>query len=164
MNVMAGDHLRVSIAGQRIALVSANGDIIASWPVSTARNGSGECLGSECTPRGRHVIRAGIGGNCPEDAVFIGRRWTGEVYSDELAARFPARDWILTRILWLGGLESGFNRYGDVDTGKRYIYIHGSPDSGVNGTPSSHGCIRMKTEDILDLYPRVRAGVQVLIE
>jgi hypothetical protein len=164
MTVATQRHLLVSIASQRMTLLSADGDAIACWPISTARNGAGECLGSECTPRGRHVIRACIGGNSPANAVFAGRRWTGEIYSDALAECFPARDWILTRILWLGGLEPGFNRYGDVDTGKRYIYIHGSPDSGVNGTPASHGCIRMKTADILDLYPRVGAGVQVLIE
>jgi lipoprotein-anchoring transpeptidase ErfK/SrfK len=157
-------YLRVSLTTQRMTLLSADGGMIASWPISTARNGAGERLGSECTPRGYHVIRACIGRDCPDNAVFVGRRWTGEVYSDKLAERFPGRDWILTRILWLGGLEPGFNRYGDVSTGRRYIYIHGSPDSGVTGTPASHGCIRMKTADILDLYPRVGSGVQVLIE
>lgn len=155
--------LRVSIATQRMELISAGSDIISSWPVSTARKGTGESVGSECTPRGRHVIRACIGAGCPANAVFAGRRWTGEIYNAELAGRFPQRDWILTRILWLGGLEAGFNRYGNVDTGKRYIYIHGSPDQGVNGEPASHGCIRMKTADILELYPLATAGIQVLI-
>jgi len=140
------------------------GEALASWPVSTARNGPGERLGSGCTPRGLHVVRACIGGDRPDNAVFVGRRWTGEIYSGDLAERFPERDWILTRILWLSGLEPGFNRYGEISTGRRYIYIHGSPDEGVDGTPASHGCIRMKTADILELYPRVRAGIQVSIE
>ncbi|QFY44855.1 L,D-transpeptidase [Candidatus Methylospira mobilis] len=164
MNISAEPHLRVSIADQRLTLLSAEGDALGSWPVSTARNGPGERLGSGCTPRGRHAIRACIGGDRPGNAVFVGRRWTGEIYSSELAERFPERDWILTRILWLSGLEPGFNRYGETSTGRRYIYIHGSPDEGVDGTPASHGCIRMKTADILELYPRVRAGIQVSIE
>jgi lipoprotein-anchoring transpeptidase ErfK/SrfK len=96
--------------------------------------------------------------------VFRGRRPTGEIYGDELEARHPGRDWILTRILWLGGLESGFNRYGDVDTTWRYVYIHGSPDQGVTGTPASHGCIRMKSPDMIDLFDRVAVGMRVLIE
>ena len=97
------------------------------------------------------------------NAVFVGRRWTGEIYGDELESKYPERDWILTRILWLGGLEPGFNRYGEVDTAWRYIYIHGSPDHGVSVQPQSHGCIRMKTPDLLDLFDRVEAGTPVLI-
>jgi lipoprotein-anchoring transpeptidase ErfK/SrfK len=123
----------------------------------------GERKGSYCTPRGRHVIRAKIGAGAPVNSVFVERRPTGEIYSPELAARFPGRDWILTRILWLSGCEPGFNRLGDVDTMRRYIYIHGSPDSAVMGTPGSIGCVRMHNEDLVDLFDRVPVGTPVNI-
>lgn len=155
-------HLRVSLPGQRLDWVEA-GHVVASYAVSTARNGPGEMRGSECTPRGWHRVRAKIGTGMPEHTVFVGRRWTGEIYTPELAIAYPGRDWILTRILWLGGLEPGFNRYRDVDTTWRYIYIHGSPDHDVTGDPQSHGCIRMRSSDILDLFDRVESGMPVLI-
>lgn len=156
-------YLRVSIARQRLDLIG-NGRVMRSYPVSTALNGPGERRGSGCTPRGWHSIRAKIGRDAPLNAVFVGRRPTGEIHDAFLAGKHPERDWILTRILWLGGLERGFNRYGDVDTAWRYIYIHGSPAQGVSGQPESHGCIRMKSEDILDLFERVAVGARVLIE
>ncbi len=155
-------YLHVSIPEQKLSLIE-HGGIVKSFPVSTAKNGPGEQMGSGCTPRGWHVIRAKIGANAPDNAVFIGRRHTGESYSADLAARFPERDWILTRILWLGGLEPGFNRYHEVDTAWRYIYIHGSPDHGVTGQPQSQGCIRMKTPDLLELFNLVKVGMRVKI-
>jgi len=158
-----GSYLRVSIPRQLLEWVE-EGEVVRAWLVSTATNGPGEQRGSECTPRGWHRIRARIGDGTPLNTVFRGRRPTGEIYGDELEARHPGRDWILTRILWLGGLESGFNRYGDVDTTWRYVYIHGSPDQGVMGTPASHGCIRMKSPDMIDLFDRVAVGMRVLIE
>ena len=100
----------------------------------------------------------------PLGTVFRGRRPTGEIYGPELDATFPGRDWILTRILWLGGLQPGFNRYGKVDTTWRYIYIHGSPDRGVTGEPASHGCIRMKSRDVAELFDLAAVGMGVLIE
>ena len=154
--------LRVSIPRQALDWVE-HGNVLLSYPVSTARNGPGERRGSECTPRGWHRIRAKIGAGQPSGAVFVGRRPTGEVYGDELGSRCPGRDWILTRILWLGGLEPGFNRYGPVDTTWRYIYIHGSPDRGVCGIPQSHGCVRMRSPDLVDLFERVPVGMRVLI-
>ncbi len=156
-------YLRVSIPRQAINLIMANATL-DTWPVSTARNGPGEQRGSECTPRGWHRIRARIGEGLPLGTVFRGRRPTGEKYGDELEARFPGRDWILTRILWLGGLEPGFNRYGPVDTTWRYVYIHGSPDHGVTGVPASHGCVRLRNADMIDLFDRVSVGMRVLIE
>lgn len=156
------NYLQVSIPEQRMVLL-ARGQVIAEYRVSTAKNGAGERRGSECTPRGWHVIRAKIGGDAPPGSVFVGRRPTGEIYDERLAVQFPARDWILTRILWLGGLQPGFNRYGDVDTAWRFIYIHGSPDSGVTGQPLSHGCIRMTGADVTDLFDRVSVGTRVLI-
>jgi len=163
MSGITMDCLHVSIPRQEIALIEA-GRVIRAWPASTAKNGPGELRGSECTPRGWHRVRAKIGAGLPLGTVFKARRPTGEVYGPELAARFPDRDWILARILWLGGLEPGRNRYGAVDTAWRYIYIHGSPDSGVTGVPASHGCVRMRRADIAELFDRIPAGMRVLIE
>jgi hypothetical protein len=157
------DYLRVSIPKQCLEIIR-QGEILRAYPVSTAKNGPGERRNSGCTPRGWHAIRAKIGAGAPCGAVFAGRRWTGEIHSAALARQHPERDWILTRILWLGGLEPHFNRYGPVDTAWRYIYIHGSPDAGVDGTPQSHGCIRLNSQDMLDLFERVEVGGRVLIE
>lgn len=132
--------------------------------VSTASNGPGQVMDSECTPLGHHIIRAKIGSGCPTNTVFRGRRPTGELFAPELRAAFPARDWILTRILWLSGTQPGFNRLGPVDTMRRYIYIHGAPDDDAMGVPSSHGCIKMTNADIVRLFDRVETGVPVLIE
>jgi len=138
-----------------------NGMLLRRYPVSTSMKGTGEKNGSFCTPRGRHLVRARIGAGAPLNAVFVKRRPTGELYTAELAARFPGRDWILTRILWLSGCEPGFNRLGDVDTMRRYVYIHGSPDSAVMGKPGSIGCIRMCNADVVELFDLVETGTPV---
>ncbi len=155
--------IRVSLAEQRLELVEGE-HVVRAYDVSTAANGPGEKMDSECTPRGAHVVRAKIGEGCSEGAVFEGRRPTGEVCTAELFRGDPERDWILTRILWLSGLEPGRNRLGDVDTMRRFIYIHGCPDSRPMGVPESHGCIRMRNRDVIELFDRVEAGTRVLIE
>ena len=152
----------VSIPEQQLALLE-EGVATAIYPVSTARNGSGEQRGSGCTPRGWHRIRIKIGAGLPLNAVLVGRRPTGEIYSPELADDHPERDWILSRILWLTGLEAGFNRGGECDTLRRYIYIHGCPDHSPMGAPLSHGCIRMRNRDLLELFERVDVGDRVFI-
>lgn len=133
------------------------------YPVSTAKNGAGEKSGSHCTPRGKHIIRAKIGGGQPVNSVFVKRRPTGEIYTVELGARYPGRDWILTRILWLSGLERGFNRLGEVDTMRRFIYIHGTPDDVALGSPGSIGCIRMRNRDLVELFDLIAVGTDVNI-
>ncbi|MDD5277571.1 MAG: L,D-transpeptidase [Methylovulum sp.] len=154
--------LDISIRDQTLKVIE-RGLAMQCYLVSTAKNGAGELMGSGCTPRGWHKIKAKIGASQPSHAVFVGRRPTGEVYSPALAGGHPHRDWILTRILWLVGLEPGKNRYGNVDTGWRYIYIHGGPDELMDGKPGSHGCIRMANADVLDLFNRVDAGIKVFI-
>jgi lipoprotein-anchoring transpeptidase ErfK/SrfK len=156
------NYLDIDIASQQLT-VYAQGNKVLSYPVSTAKKGTGELMGSECTPTGWHRIRAKIGADHPLNSVFVGRRATGEIYRADLGKQQPQRDWILTRILWLGGLEPGKNRYGKVDSTWRYIYIHGCPDELMNGYPGSHGCIRMKNADVLDLYNRVEVGVKIYI-
>ena len=152
----------VDIHNQTLQLFKQDGTV-RGYPVSTAKNGLGELEGSGCTPRGQHVIRAKIGAGCAEGTVLVGRRETGEIYSSDLAACNPDRDWILTRILWLSGTEVGKNRLGSVDTMRRYIYIHGCPDQISFDKPASHGCIRMKNADIVELFDLVPVGAQVEI-
>ncbi|HYJ18123.1 MAG TPA: L,D-transpeptidase [Burkholderiales bacterium] len=154
--------IRISIPEQTLEL-SEDGKVLKRYQVSTAKNGAGEKNGSFCTPRGRHIIRAKIGNGAPENTVFVKRRPTGEIFSPELDANSPGRDWMLTRILWLSGCEPGFNRLGEVDTMRRYIYIHGSPDSRTMGQAGSIGCIRMHNRDVLELFDMVEAGTPVEI-
>ena len=157
-----GQQIIINLAEQTLRLLDDD-ESVMHFSVSTAANGAGEQSGSECTPRGRHVIRAKIGQDCPVNTVFVGRRPTGEIYSRQLGGLFPDRDWILTRILWLSGTQPGINRFGQVDTMRRYIYIHGSPDETVMGVPGSHGCIRMHNDDVVRLFNHVRAGTPVTI-
>lgn len=162
-----GDWLHVGIASQRLR--HYQGDrLIAEYPVSTALNGPGEHAGSERTPRGWHVVRARIGAGLPPGAVLRGRRPTGEVWTPELHAACPGRDWILSRILWLSGQEPGFNRSRQadgqvVDSMRRYIYLHGTPDCEPMGVPLSHGCVRLRNTDIIGLFDQIPAYTPVLI-
>jgi len=155
--------IRISIAEQHLWL-RRDELVIRDYAVSTAANGPGEQLGSECTPRGAHIIRAKIGAGMAENSVFAGRRPTGEIYTPELGQQYPERDWILTRILWLSGCEVGVNRLGQVDTMRRYIYLHGCPDSVAMAAPGSHGCIRMRNRDIIELFDLTDAGTAVCID
>ena len=156
-------YIEISIPAQTLTLFDHDGAIQASYPVSTARNGPGCKKDSGCTPVGRHIIRAKIGTDAPVNSVFVGRRLTGEIWTPALAQAFPDRDWILTRILWLSGSEPGKNRLGDVDSMQRYVYIHGTPDTEPMGQPCSHGCVRMRNEDVLALFDKVEPGTSVLI-
>ncbi len=152
--------IEISIPEQSLALIE-DGREVRRYAVSTSKNGPGEREGSFCTPRGEHIVRAKIGAGQPTNSVFVGRRPTGEIWTPELSERFPGRDWILTRILWLSGCELGRNRLGEVDTMRRYIYIHGSPDTVEMGKPGSIGCIRMRNRDVVELFELVPAGTEV---
>ena len=147
--------IRIKLSTQQLDLYRNDGALLRRYLISSSRNGAGELNGSYCTPRGRHIVRAKIGANQPVNTVFVERRPTGEIYSPTLARRFPERDWILTRILWLSGCEPGYNRLGKVDTMRRAIYIHGSPDSAEMGRAGSHGCVRMRNPDIVELFDLV---------
>lgn len=156
-------HLLISIPNQTLRLMEGD-QLLLQFPVSTALNGAGEIAGSEKTPLGKHIIRAKIGADLPENAVLKGRRWTGEIYTSTLAEQYPKRDWILTRILWLSGLELGKNRLGNVDSMRRYIYIHGTPDTEPMSQPRSHGCIRMRNSEVIKLFDSVPLYCPVLLE
>lgn len=147
--------LRISIPDQQLELLDDADGVLRRYPVSTAANGPGELAGSLQTPRGQHIVRAKIGADQPLNAVFKARRPTGEIYSPELGESQPERDWILTRILWLSGVQPGFNRLGEFDTMRRYIYIHGTPDETFEQAPRSHGCIRMRNSDLVELFDAV---------
>jgi hypothetical protein len=147
--------IRIDLPSQTLTLHDDAGVIMRSYAVSTAANGPGELADSLCTPRGRHLVRAKIGAGQALGTVFRGRRPTGEIWCPELHARYPGRDWMLSRILWLSGCEPGFNRLGDVDTMRRYIYIHGAAENAAMGKAGSHGCIRMRNKDVVELFDLV---------
>ena len=155
--------IEISIKKQTLILFDNFGGFKAKYTISTAANGVGSEKDSCRTPLGQHIIRAKIGAEAAPDTVFVGRRATGEICTPELMEQFGNRDWILTRILWLSGKEVGFNRLGNVDTMQRYIYIHGTPESTEMGKIGSHGCVRMRNADIIELFDLVEAGTPVLI-
>jgi len=159
---MSNNRIEVNIDQQRLRYFQGQ-DVLMDVAVSTATNGPGEQNGSECTPRGQHYIRAKIGANCQTDTVFVARRPTGEIFTEDMRKENPQRDWILTRILWLCGLEPGKNRLGPVDTMRRYIYIHGCPEKDEMGQPNSHGCVKMRNKDIIALFDMVDVGTHVYI-
>jgi predicted GNAT family N-acyltransferase len=154
-------HIRISLPQQTLELHDGRGALLRRYPVSTAKNGAGEQNGSFRTPRGRHIVRAKVGAGETANTVFARRRPTGETWTPQLAEQFPGRDWILTRILWLSGKEPGRNRLGEVDTMRRYIYLHGSPDTVAMGTPGSIGCVRMRNQDIVELFDLIPAYTPV---
>ena len=155
-------HLEISLPLQKLYLKKGEA-VISEFPVSTACNGAGEQQDSECTPRGKHSVAEKIGDDCVPDTVFVERETTGEIYSSELRRQFPGRDWILTRIIRLRGEEPGHNQGGRVDTYERCIYIHGTPKDTDMSIPGSHGCIRMRNDDVIELYNMVSVGTPILI-
>jgi len=155
--------IEVHVPTQTLRLKDDSGRVLMESRISTGRKGVGEQNGSEQTPRGWHKIRAKIGAGQPENSVFVARRPTGELYAPEMRASYPNRDWILTRILWLSGLEPGRNRLGKVDTMRRFIYIHGCPDDDPMGTPGSRGCVKMRNSELIELFDRVPVGTRVHI-
>ncbi len=157
---MAERRIRIDLRLQTLEVLE-DSRLVASYSVSTAAKGAGEREGSEKTPRGFHEIRAKIGAGAPTASVFVRRRPTGEVCTPEMVRAQPQRDWILTRILWIRGLEPGRNRLGDSDSMRRYIYIHGTPDEASIGAPTSHGCIRMRNVDVIELFDLVDVGTSV---
>ena len=156
----AGIALDVSIGAQLLKAIDENGCVRRTFPVSTAARGAGQQMDSLCTPTGKHIIRARIGAGQPTNTIFRGRRPSG-IYRAGMRQAEPDKDWILTRILWLSGCEPGFNRLGNVDSMRRYIYLHGTPDEVEMGIPGSRGCIRVRNHDLLELFDMVSIGTVV---
>lgn len=155
--------IRISISQQTLTLLDASNQPLQQYAISSAQKGISCLKNSGGTPIGKHIVRAKIGAGLVENSVLVGRRPTGEIYSSQLAMAFPNRDWILTRILWLSGLQKGVNRLGEVDTMQRYIYIHGTPDAEPMGVANSHGCIRMRNADIMALFDQIEVNTPVEI-
>ncbi len=155
--------IHIDIEKQRLILLDGKRRL-QEYDISSAKNGAGCRENSFQTPVGRHRIYEKIGDNYLLGSVFVGRKATGEIYSEELSDAYPNRDWILSRILWLEGCEQGVNKGGEVDSRRRYIYIHGTNEESLIGVPASHGCIRMRGGDLLALYDQVSIGCEVYIE
>lgn len=155
--------ITVNLENQKLILTDDEARQEWVYPISSGTAGNGEQMGSNQTPRGMHRIRAKIGEGMPANTVFVARRPTGELYTPDMSVAYPDRDWILTRILWLCGCEVGKNRLGNVDTMRRYIYIHGVPDEADFSFRRSKGCINMHNGDIIDLFERVPVGTLVNI-
>jgi len=144
--------IHVSVRKQRLDLLEGE-RIVASYPISTSKFGLGSEPGSYKTPVGHFVIEKKFGDSAPPWAVFKSRQATGEI-----AMEGGDEDAILSRILWLGGVEPH-----NANTRERYIYIHGTNQESLVGSPASHGCVRMRNADIIDLYDRVPLGAGVVI-
>ena len=158
-----GCYIKIDVPEQSLQVFNTDGEQLHRYLISSAANGVGEVNGSGCTPRGQHIIRAMIGAGVAPNTVFVGRRETGEVFDSALREKHPNRDWILTRIIWLSGTQVGVNRLGDVDTMRRYVYLHGTPDDVTLGQPGSKGCIRMRNSDIIELFDTVSVGTEVIV-
>jgi lipoprotein-anchoring transpeptidase ErfK/SrfK len=156
--------IRVNVGEQMLYLCNEDGEVIAQYPVSTSKYGTGSENGSEKTPLGLHRIKNKIGGAMPINMVFIGREPRGLLEDCIKDGMELPEDVITSRIMWLEGMEPGRNQGGYVDTYNRYIYIHGTSEEDRIGTPASIGCIRMRNADVIDLYRKVEIGAEVLIE
>ncbi len=141
-----------------------HGRLQHSWPVSTAKNGIGNRPNSYQTPVGAHRIDEKIGDGAKPGTVFSGRVATGQIIDVTTGNINPDLDLITSRILWLTGMEPGINQGGSVDSHRRYIYIHGTADEAHIGQPVSQGCIRMRNDDVIELFDLVETGTLVLIE
>lgn len=152
--------LEIDLSRQRLVMWRGK-EVMGEHPVSSGRAGAGQREGSGQTPLGWHYVRAAIGDGLPRGTVFRGRRPTGEIFDATLATAHPERDWILTRILWLCGLERGVNRGGDHDSQRRYIYLHGTPPGEPMGVAASHGCIRLRDDALLEVFSLAVPGTPV---
>ena len=155
--------INISVSSQKLSLFQ-EGELVSSYKVSTALKGVGQEKNTNKPPLGNHIIRAMIGRNLPIYAVIKARRFTNEIWTKELDDPSITVDWILSRVIWLSGKDLGRNRLGNVDTMQRYIYIHGTNEEHLLGTPSSHGCIRMSNEDVIELFDLVSVGDIVEID
>ena len=154
--------LFVSIENQKMYRIQSK-DIIETYDISTSKYGIGNQMGSNKTPTGLHKINSKYGHKTPVNGRMIGRVFYGQIakiFSDTTTSK---TDDITSRILWLEGLENGINKGNNIDSYKRYIYIHGTSEEGRIGIPSSHGCVRMKNKDVIDLFNEVAIGTFVLI-
>lgn len=160
---MSGYFIKIALDQQRLSLFQ-NTRLVKDYLISTAANGAGNQMDSFKTPLGWHQICEKVGDGMALNTVFVGRKPTGEVFNRQLFSLSPDRDWILTRILRLEGLEPGINKGGNVDTYQRYIYIHGTHEETSLGQIGSRGCVRMANNDVIELFNTVPLGTKVYLE
>lgn len=156
--------IAINVTQQQLRLLDEDGNLLQQYPVSTSKYGAGSENGSEKTPLGLHRIKDKLGGAMPVNEVYIGRVPHGNLEECQQRGVDLPDDVIMSRIMWLEGMEPGRNRGGYVDTYQRYIYIHGTNHEDSIGTPASIGCIRMRNDDVVDLFRQVEVGSEVLIE
>ncbi len=155
--------ITVNIAEQSLSLFDEHGELIKRWPVSTSKYGTGCARNSYKTPLGLHRIHDKIGAAMPIYEVLEGRLPKGNLHELQAQGVELPEDVITSRILWLEGMEPGRNQGGYVDTCERYIYIHGTSDEDNIGKPASVGCVRMRNEDVVELFRLVEVGTEVNI-
>lgn len=155
--------IEVGVRNQQLALYDERGVPVRQYVISTASKGVGERVNSYQTPRGWHKVCERIGDGIEIDTIIYRRQVTPWKYTPQLHAEYPNKDWILTRILWLCGQEPGLNQGGEVDSYDRAIYLHGAGEHVAFGTPTSRGCVRMRGDDIIDLYDITANGIDVFI-
>ena len=155
-------HIEVDISEQRLYLIE-NSLIIASYPISTSKYGEGSIENSFKTPLGEHSIKEMIGEEAKINTIFTSRINTKRLATIIDQFEDTDNDYVTSRIMWLDGEEDGFNKGGNVDSYRRYIYIHGTHEEGLIGTKASHGCIRMFNYDVIELFNLVNIGTKVLI-
>ncbi len=156
--------IKINVAEQQLSLLTEVGELLVQYSVSTSKFGTGNQNGSQQTPLGLHRVKDKIGGAMPVNEVYIGRVPHGNIDECKQQGVELPDDVIMSRIIWLDGMEPGRNQGGYVDTYQRYIYIHGTNHEDNVGTPSSIGCIRMRNQDVVDLYRQIEIGSEVLIE
>lgn len=152
----------VNIQQQEIYVVR-NDAIEKTYRISSAKNGIGNSAGSGKTPLGVHRIAEKIGAGAKPNTIFLGRKDSGKTATILKDPIDSEDDYVTSRILWLEGLEPGINKGKGIDSKQRYIYIHGTPEEGLIGTPASHGCIRLYNKDVIELFDVVSAGTLVVI-
>lgn len=157
------EFLVVDISSQRLCHFR-HGNLRKCYPVSTSRFGIGSVAGSNRTPLGMHYVRRRIGGDASSGSIFRGRVNIGKIASIEGRPRATGKDYVTSRIMWLSGLDQGLNKGPGVDSYSRYIYIHGTHEEGLIGRPASHGCIRMRNADVIELFDQIPLKTLVWIE
>lgn len=160
MNIFS---IETKLSEQKLYVMRDN-QIFKQYPISSSKFGIGSEAGSNKTPLGKHIVREKIGAGAPINTIFKSRVDTKKIAQVCLEPKDTGHDYVTTRILWLEGIEEGINKGNGIDSYRRNIYIHGTPEEGLIGTPASHGCIRMRNKDVMELFDLIPTGTKVEIK